>query len=267
MIRPVIERAVRLAQASSSMTSLALLVAFNMIPLFGVLFWGWNVATLLVLYWAENGIIGLLNVPKMLIARGPESPRDESARTSGRPTVSGIARVPFFLVHYGIFWVVHGIFVFTLPLFVGMRSTVDRVVDGTTFELVPGSSSFGAFSWAQESFGGPVATNGPDLSAVAIGVIGLAISHGASFVINFVGRREYLRISPAAQMFAPYGRLMILHVTIIFGAIVSLSIGSPVGAIVVLVLLKTAIDLVLHRREHERLGSGAGTDAGTVSPV
>lgn len=263
----MIERSVRLAQATSSTTSLVLLVVLNMIPLVGVLFWGWNVATLLVLYWAENGIIGLLNVPKMLIARGPESPRDGFARTSGRPTVSGIARVPFFLVHYGIFWVVHGIFVFTLPRIVGMRSTIDRVVDGTTYELLPGSS-FGTLTGVPDSFGGQVATNGPDLSAVAIGVIGLAISHGASFVINFVGRREYLRISPAAQMFAPYGRLMILHVTIIFGAIVSLSIGSPVGAIVVLVLLKTAIDLVLHRREQGRLGMGPVADPGgrAVSP-
>jgi len=51
-------------------------------------------------------------------------------------------------------------------------------------------------------------------------------------------------------MFAPYGRLLILHLTILFGAFVSLAIGSPVGAIVVLVLVKTAIDLGLHVREH-----------------
>lgn len=65
---------------------------------------------------------------------------------------------------------------------------------------------------------------------------------------------------------------MILHLTIIFGAVVSLSRGSPVGAIVVLVLLKPAVDLVLHRREHARLGAGAGAGAGpaagsgTISP-
>ena len=44
----MIDRAVRPALATSSTTSLVLLVAFNLIPLAGVLFWGWNVATLLV---------------------------------------------------------------------------------------------------------------------------------------------------------------------------------------------------------------------------
>ena len=260
MIPPVIDRAVRLAQASSSTTSLILLIAFNLVPLLGVLFWGWNVATLLVLYWAENGIIGLLNVPKMLLARGPDVPSQGFARASSRSGVGRIALVPFFLVHYGIFWVVHGIFVLTLPFFVGMRSSIDRVIDAGATPPVPGASFDPLFP--SELLGGRAVTSGPDLGAVAFGVIGLAISHGVSFAVNFLGRREYLGISPAAQMFAPYGRLIILHVTIIVGAIVSLSLGSPIGAIVVLVLLKTAVDLALHRREHARLGAGAGTPTG-----
>ena len=70
----MIDRAVRLAQATSSTTSAALLVAFNLVPLAGVLLWGWNVATILVLYWVENGIIGVLNIPKILLASGPSEP-------------------------------------------------------------------------------------------------------------------------------------------------------------------------------------------------
>jgi hypothetical protein len=54
-------------------------------------------------------------------------------------------------------------------------------------------------------------------------------------------------------MFAPYGRLVVLHVTIILGAIAISTTGAPVAAIVVLVLLKTALDLGLHLREHRRL--------------
>jgi hypothetical protein len=91
---------------------------------------------------------------------------------------------------------------------------------------------------------------GPDMTAVAWGALGLAISHGASFVFNFVGRKEYLRVSPGSQMFAPYGRLVILHLAIILGAFVSITIGSPIGALIVLVILKTIVDLTLHLREH-----------------
>jgi hypothetical protein len=157
------------------------------------------------------------------------------------------ALIPFFLVHYGIFWLVHGVFVFTLPMFVGAFAGTGA----QGFEpdvLAPG--------FDPQAFGGVIAqarSVGPDLSAVAWGAIGLAISHTASFLINFVGRGEYHRVSAARQMFAPYGRLVILHLTILFGAFLSLAIGSPVGAIVVLVLLKTALDLAFHLREHGAL--------------
>ena len=31
--------------------------------------------------------------------------------------MSQAALIPFFFVHYGMFWLVHGVFVLTLPLF------------------------------------------------------------------------------------------------------------------------------------------------------
>ncbi len=49
------------------------------------------------------------------------------------PQVAGCL-VPFFIVHYGIFWVVHGVFVFTLPLFAGIGR----------FGGTDGASGFGA---------------------------------------------------------------------------------------------------------------------------
>ena len=246
----MIARAVRLAQATSSTTSVALLIAFNLVPLIGVLAWGWNVATILVLYWVENGIVGVLNVPKMLLAAGPDEPPERTVqvrgigpvlvRRSGTVTTAGL--VPFFLLHYGIFWVVHGVFVFALPAFAG-------IAGGTEFRTLPdGSIEFGA---------APIA--GPNLTAVALGAIGFAISRVGSFFVNYVGRKEYLRVSPARQMFAPYGRLLILHLTILFGAFVSLAIGSPVGAIVVLVLIKTVVDLAFHLREHAALAARPAT--------
>ena len=237
--------------AASPTTSVVLLVAFNLVPLAGVLFWGWNVATLLVLYWVENGIVGALNVPKMLLASGPDGPASRVVDVRGLGTVtvarSGMtakaALVPFFIVHYGIFWLVHGVFVFTLPLFFGAAGSL------TDLTTLPDGSTY--------AFDAVRVTTGPDLGAVAWGAIGLAISHVSSFLINFVGRGEYRRVSAARQMFAPYGRLVILHLTILFGAFVSLAIGSPIGAIVVLVLLKTGLDLGLHVREHGGLLAGS----------
>jgi hypothetical protein len=253
MIGHVIDRAVRIALASSSTTSVVVLVAFNLLPLAGVLFWGWSVATILVLYWVENGIVGALNVPKMLLASAPEPGVIAQGRIDRVAMASKIGQVGFYLVHYGIFWFVHGIFVFTLPMFIGLGSAAG---DPGFFE--PGAFDPGGFPVPGVVSGDGsvvflgIERSGPDLGAVGWAALGLAISHGVSFVVNFVGRREYLRVTTAQQMFAPYGRLVILHVTIILGAILSLSIGSPVGAIVVLVILKTVVDLGFHLREHGR---------------
>jgi hypothetical protein len=236
MIPAVIARTARLARATSSRTSLALLLAFNLVPLVGVLAWGWNVATILVLYWLENGIVGVLNVPKILLADGAgPSPVRMSAAFGA---VSRVGVAAFFVLHYGIFWLVHGIFVFMLPLFASAGS-LDAEPIGPGFatgfpgELLPAAPAVG-----------------PDARAVLFGVIGLTIARGASFVMNYLGRHEYRTVSPQQQAFAPYPRLITLHLTIIFGAFVSLMIGSPVGAIVVLVLIKTIGDLVFHVREH-----------------
>ena len=220
-------------------------MAFNLIPLVGVLLWGWNVATLLVLYWVENGIVGILNVPKILLARGPVGPGEGELRINGRIATSNASQVIFFLIHYGIFWVVHGVFVFSLAAFAAF--TGPGWSDGGIQPGVPDGVG-GVFPGSGET--SSARALGPDMSAVAWGALGLAISHGASLVVNYLGRREYLRVSAGRQMFAPYGRLVILHMAIILGAFVSLTIGSPIGALIVLVILKTIVDLTLHLREH-----------------
>jgi hypothetical protein len=99
---------------------------------------------------------------------------------------------------------------------------------------------------------------GADWGLVLVAAAGLAFSHGASFVLNYLRRGEYRLVSPGQLFLAPYGRLVILHMTIIFGGIVSIWIGSPIGALLVLVALKTILDLFFHLREHRRATASAG---------
>ena len=42
------------------------LIAANCLPLFGVLFFGWDTFSIIFLYWAENVVIGAINVLKMI---------------------------------------------------------------------------------------------------------------------------------------------------------------------------------------------------------
>jgi hypothetical protein len=225
--------------ALSSTISIVALVAFNLVPLVGVLFWGWSLRLILVLYWLESGIVGIINIFKIALARGPE-PVATSLRISGTamgrrigpaigPNQAAGCLIPFFIVHYGIFWFVHGVFVFTLPLF----ASIGRFGDGATPDLgaLPGS-------------------------ALLFGAIGLAISHVASFFLNYVGRREYLRVSPGQQMFSVYGRVVALHLTILGGGFLIVFLGTPVAALAILVVAKIVLDLRLHLRERERGGVG-----------
>ena len=218
---------------TSSVAAVVALVVANAIPLVGVLFFGWSVWTILIVYWLENGIVGAFNVLRMARAEGDDLAGAAGWKINGRPATSmaKVGLIPFFILHYGLFWVVHGVFVLTLPLFASIG---------------PNGSDVGP---------------GPDPWTILLAVVALFISHGLSYLFNYIGSGEYRRTSAIGQMFAPYGRLVVLHVTIIFGAIAISLTGAPVAAIVVLVVLKTALDLGLHLREHRRLGGAVEANA------
>jgi hypothetical protein len=90
------------------------------------------------------------------------------------------------------------------------------------------------------------------LGGVAVAATALFLSHGVSFFVNFLGKEEYLSVTPDQQMTEPYSRVVALHVTILAGGALADSFGAPLAALVLLVLLKTAIDLVAHLREHRK---------------
>jgi hypothetical protein len=138
---------------------------------------------------------------------------------------------------------VHGVFVFTLPMFLG-RAGADCIPGGPVFPAGTPGGLPGLESCTTGPFGDLLWSN------VAIAGIALFLSHGASFLFNYIGRAEYLTASPTRQMGAPYARVVVLHLTILFGAFAVAILGSPVVALLILVGLKTALDLGLHRREH-----------------
>jgi hypothetical protein len=226
-----VDRILAWYRVGSSYGAVVALIVANAIPLIGVLFLGWSVWNILVIYWLENGIVGVINVLKMARADGSLAPSDPTFMVNGQPATSmtKVALIPFFIVHYGLFWVVHGIFVLTLPLFMSMSPGVD----GAALSL--------------------------DAGPVILAALALAVSHGLSYWWNFLRGGEYKRATPAGLMFAPYRRLIALHLTIIFGAIAVLFTGAPAAAVAILVGVKTLLDLGLHLAEHR-----TATPAGVV---
>jgi hypothetical protein len=224
------------------------LIAANAIPLLGVLLWGWSTFAIVFIYWSENVVIGGLNLLKMFVCSpSPDSTGEHDARvgsdpphTASAPSPAALSRtaqqatklflMPFFTVHYGLFCFVHGVFVFAL------------LGDGGF--LGQGRGGADPFNVWQSSW--------QALREQHLGwaVLGLAISHGVSFVTNFLAKGEYRRVTVPQLMAQPYGRVVVLHLAIVLGAFATIALGSPVLLLLILIVGKTALDLKLHLAEH-----------------
>ncbi len=203
--------------------SLAALVLVNLLPLIGVLFFGWDVGALVVLYWSENLVIGFYTIVKMLVV----SP------------VGGLFSSAFFLVHFGGFCAVHGLFISSLLLDIepgfpdGEAWPLFLVFVQLLVEVVRGVLAYAPPEWM-------------------VGFLALAVSHGISMVQNFLVRGERHRVSLGTLMGAPYSRVIVLHITIIFGSFAVVALGQNIAMLLLLVLLKLGLDIKLHQREHRR---------------
>ncbi len=235
--------------AHASPVAIALLVGANLVPLVGVLFLGWDLATLVALYWLENGVVGIFAIGRILSAQGSgplafvggsgglsaPAPRLPSATALSATTparvmaiIARLIMVPFFIVHYGAFWAAHGVFVwFALP-----------------------------FMFAD--FGAPMSM--PDVSVVLAAGVAILVSHGASFAFNWLGAGECRTSTPGAEMVAPYVRVLVLQVTIVLGAFAVVILGAPVWALVVMVGVKLATDLAAHLAERRRAAARLGPE-------
>lgn len=204
---------------------LALLTA-NLVPLAGVFLFDWEVFPLLLLFWFENVIIGFFNALKMVCA-SPAQKLQWAAK---------LFIVPFFCFHYGMFTFVHGVFVVAL-------------FGGGTRRGFPGPGTFLTEMIEQK---------------LLWAVLGLFLSHAISFTHNYLIGGEFRRAAAPALMIQPYGRIVVLHLTILLGGALMMALKSPTIGLVFLVVLKILLDLRAHLAERVKFASGK---APTISPT
>jgi len=203
--------------------SVVLLVLANLIPLGGVLFFSWQVFPIMFLFWLENVVIGFFNVLKMLLASGP-----------GSPLGVKIFLLPFFAVHYGIFTLVHGVFVFAMF--------------GADWRGSGGTGPFPSFDRLQD-----LVTQ----QHLGWAVLALGVSHGFSFVTNYVRNGAYRTAIAPVIMMQPYGRVVVLHLAILGGGFLVLAMGMPLAGLVLLIGLKIGLDVLAHAKQHAFAGKPA----------
>jgi hypothetical protein len=94
-----------------------------------------------------------------------------------------------------------------------------------------------------------------------VAVVALFISHGWSFIENYMGHSEHERLSAMQAMGLPYKRMAITHVALILGGFFLIETGQPLAGLVILILMKIALDVTFHRKEHRNLGVAANEKA------
>jgi len=205
------------------------IIVVNLVPLFGAIFLGWDLTTLLIIYWSENIAIGFWNIFKLLKAPRvndknnkyhisfEDMTKEEIDRINNSSNLAGIklSYTLFFMVHYSLFTFVHGFFIFSTFL----QAT-------TNFLLY--------------------------LPGIIFTFILIFLSHGFSYLLNFIGKREYEETSLTELMIKPYKRIFITHFVVILVSIALQELNDTFLPALILIIIKTIGDLIFHIIEHTK---------------
>ncbi len=184
---------------------------------------------MLWLYWAEVVIIGVLNIPKMLVAAvfGDHLEKIKGRNDSGEGTAFLLLMLLFYAAAFAICMLLFAAIMF-LP----------ELVD------VPGG------------LGVPFLGGSLDLGIrIQIALAALGVSHGVSFVVNFLYRREFSRSSLQSLTIQPFLRAVAIILVIVLASIVVSAMPglSKTMTFTILVIgLKIAVDFYAHLAERRR---------------
>ncbi|MCG8463934.1 MAG: DUF6498-containing protein [Xanthomonadales bacterium] len=202
----------KLKPTANDKPALALLLLANVLPLFMVFFEAWSVAEIMLTYWLENVVIGVLNLIRIALCQQTKS------------VIQKLFVMGFFTFHYGMFTMAHGAILFSL--------------------LVDDRANIG--------FGPEMVFEIVNTLHLWLPLLALFVSHGFSLVWHYLRQGEYKRLNVATLMMRPYGRVVLLHVVALVGGLVVSKLGAPVFALVLLIAIKTFVDAKIHVRVHQR---------------
>ena len=203
------------------------ILAVDLFPILAVLTMGWGAIPLVFLYWLENLIVGAVTLARMIGASVSEG-------LAGLAIMGFIG--PFFIVHYGMFCFVHGVFV---SVFASLSAGNGNMGFPNPVSLIDQALSSGA-----------------NMSLFIVAIIAV---QAVLFAQDFIGRGEYRKTSVQEEMMAPYGRIIVLHIGIFAGAFAMAAIGEPMLGILALILLRALWGVFLTVRRRMRLDGALQT--------
>jgi hypothetical protein len=190
----------------------------NLVPLIGVLLFGWDLPSIVVMYWIETGVVGLVNVLKIRKSMALGLPTVEADGSIERQIVRGARSGSWglaltWLLAYGIFWAILG-------------PVVIQIANGGFYE---GASQTG---WS-----------GVSAAVVAWGTASLVGGQVVAYVLGWVVGRRYLAVTSLELLRDPFVRIFVILAAITFGGVGIALIGSSVGFLAAMVVAKTIIEI------------------------
>lgn len=79
-------------------------------------------------------------------------------------------------------------------------------------------------------------------------VLALVVSHGFAYYEDFLRNGAYQQRQLNRQMTEPYVRIFVMQLTLILGSMLSEMLGTPLAALVLLIVLKVGVDLKTQQR-------------------
>jgi hypothetical protein len=229
-VRKLLDPAYWLRALSHPIVLVGLLV--DLMPIYGVLTWGWSAVPLVMLYWMENVVAGVMTIPRLIIS---------GASYGAIGLLAGAGLSLFFTFHYGLFCAVHGTF---LIVFAAMAESPAAIGSAPMMD-VSGMFDFGLRS-------------GLHVDWMLYVIVAFQI---IVFLWEFVIKSGWKNTNPMAEMFAPYGRIIVLHFGIFAGAAALFALGQPMVGVLALILFRAAWGIVTNAGRAGLGGMEAGLDA------
>lgn len=195
------------------------LIAMNLIPLYGVLQLGWEAKDIFLVYLLESVIVGVFNVFQMWIITLVK-PKDEWSNGGASTMVSGYFFMVFFIIHYGFFVFIQMIFFFGAAKYPGLGN---GFAAPAKFLLHLPTYLHGYTRWL---------------------LIGFVISYFFGVLKDFVFTGKFRTQSLGVQMFAPYGRIFVQQFAVIIGSFLLLFDFGTIF-IVVFIVVKICFGILM----------------------
>lgn len=206
----------------TSRWDLTVVLIGHLLPLAGVLLWGWQVFDLILLYWLESGAVVLVVTARALAWR-------PALGGQGRRWAARVMAAAYVLLPSGLFWLFHGLAV--VALFGGPMSGPASPFAGVPQQALAYLLVAPQLAWARAD-------------VYALPLLGLFLAHAA----DLWPAKAPAAAAPDVWLSTVMRWTLPMHLTIVAGGFLVAQVGQTLPVLLLFVAVKVAAELLRYLR-------------------